>query len=75
MDTHNTKGKVAPRWSNLQAIGEGWDARGATPLLVVQGAKVLTASNRRTVGRWVPRESEVSLWSWGVGVAGTLPDW
>jgi hypothetical protein len=35
--------------------------------LVVQGAKALTASNGRTVGRWVPRESEVSLWSWGVG--------
>ena len=35
--------------------------------LVVQGAKALTVSNRRTVGRWVPRESEVSLRSWGVG--------
>lgn len=35
--------------------------------VVVQGAKALTASNRRTVGRWVPRESEVSLRSWGVG--------
>ncbi len=37
------------------------------PLLVVQGAKALTVSNRRTVGRRVPRDSEVSLWSWGVG--------
>ena len=35
--------------------------------VVVQGAKALTASNRRTVGRWVLRESEVSLRSWGVG--------
>jgi hypothetical protein len=32
-----------------------------------QSANALTASNWRTVGRWVPRESEGALWSWGVG--------
>ena len=37
------------------------------PIVRVQGWKALTASNRRTVGRWVPRENEVSLRSWGVG--------
>jgi hypothetical protein len=68
MDTQNAKGKVLPSRSNLQTIGDRLGCKGqARPSLVVQGAKALTAFNRRTVGRWVPRESEVSLRSWGVG--------
>jgi hypothetical protein len=68
MDTHNTKGKVAPRWSNLQAIGRGWVARGRhAPCSRSIGRIRWCASNPHRVGRWVPRESEVSFPSWGVG--------
>ncbi len=41
MDTHNSKGKVAPRWSNLQAIGESWMQGAGTPLLVIHRAKTM----------------------------------
>jgi hypothetical protein len=49
------------------SIDHGVKGSMKAPIVRVQGWKALTASNRRTVGRWVPRESEVSLWSRGVG--------
>lgn len=81
MDTHNSMGKLAAREisrkANCESGLQGADApllmgsRGGRrlSLVVVQGAKDMTASNRRTVGRGYPKGRECPL---VMGVSGEL---
>lgn len=81
MDTHNSMGKLAAREISRKANCESGLQGAGTPLLmgsrggrrlslvVVQGAKALTASNRRTVGRGYPKGRECPL---VMGVSGEL---
>ena len=75
MDTHNSKGKVAPRWSNLQAIGESWMQGAGTPLLVIHRAKTMVriqSAQGWSMGSKGERSLPLVMRCRG---AGTLPDW